>query len=160
MSPLAEELHFGFLGPYRVAGMGEPWLAKMETTHRFLRGQGIGAVVTLTEDDLYGHLHRAARFLHLHVPVDDGEPPDPDGTGRILRFIDACLERDTGVAVHCLEGRGRTGTVLCAWLGVRESLGSEDAIRRIRDLRPCTALAPSQQGFLHRYLSGFGRRAV
>jgi len=159
MNALMEELRFGFLSPYRVAGMGEPWFAKMTVTHRFLRERGIGAILTLTEDDLYGDRHRAAGFLHLHVPVDDGEPPEPDGMRRSLGFIDTCLEQDRGVAVHCMEGRGRTGTVLCAWVAVKESLGPESAIRRIHSMRPCTVLTPRQREFLHRYLGGVGRHA-
>jgi atypical dual specificity phosphatase len=154
MNPLIAELHFGFLGPYRVAGMGEPWSMKMEDTHWFLREQGLGAILTLTEDDLYGARHRAAGFLHWHEPVDDTEPPGRAGMSRALDFIDACLKKETGVAVHCMEGRGRTGTVLCAWLGVTEALGAEDAVRRIFTLRPCTVLTPRQRSFLHQYLGG------
>ncbi len=157
MNPLIDELRFGFLGPYRVAGMGEPWSMKMEATHRFLREQGIGAILTLTEDDLYGGRHRAAGFLQLHEAMDDGEPPDEEGMGRALAFIDSCVEQGVGVAVHCMEGRGRTGTVLCAWLAVKESLGPEDAIRRIFVLRPCTVLSPTQRTFLHRTLGGSGK---
>jgi atypical dual specificity phosphatase len=152
MNSLIDELWFGFLGPYRVAGMGEPWSMKMDATHRFLREQGIGAILTLTEDDLYGERHRAAGFLHLHEAMDDGEPPDEDGMQRALAFIDSCLEQEVGVAVHCMEGRGRTGTVLCAWVAARESLGPEDAIRRIYALRPCTVLSHSQRAFLQRVL--------
>jgi len=150
---LIDELRFGFVGPYRVAGMGEPWLGKMDTTHRFLRGQGVGAILTLTEDDLYGARHRAAGFRHLHEPVEDTEPPDRGGLGRALRFIDGCLEQGTGVVVHCMEGRGRTGTVLCAWLAARERLEAKEAVRRIHALRPCTVLSPTQRAFLFRVLA-------
>jgi len=157
VNSLAQDLRFGFLGPYRVAGMGEPWAERMGATHRFLREQGIGAILTLTEDDLYGARHRAAGFRHLHEPVEDTEPPGPEGLRRALAFVDGCLALGTGVAVHCMEGRGRTGTVLCAWVAARESLGPEEAVRRIHGLRPCTVLSPAQRAFLFRVLEDGGR---
>lgn len=149
---ILKEIRFGFLHPYLVAGMAEPPYREMEHTHALLVGQGIGAILTLTEDDLYGERHRNAGFLHHHEPIDDCEPPTEEGMDRALAFIDDCLNYGVGVAVHCLEGRGRTGTVLCGWLGLKESLDPASAIRRIYDLRFHTVLTPSQQDFLHRYL--------
>ena len=58
-----------------------------------------------------------------------------------------------GVAVHCLEGRGRTGTVLCAWLALKESLGPGEAIDKIHDIREHTVLTGSQRNFLYHYLN-------
>ncbi len=146
------ELRFGFLHPYKVAGMGEPWSMKIEHTHQLLKKKGIGAILTLTEDDPYGKFHRVAGFIHLHEPVDDCEPPSKAGMNTAISFINDCLENKMGVAVHCLEGRGRTGTVLCAWIGLRETLSPGNAISRIRALRPETVLTLSQRSFLHQYL--------
>ena len=160
MTPAARilsELNFGFLGPYKIAGMSEPDRRQIHQTHALLRSQGIGAIMTVTEDDLYGVLHRQAGFRHHHEPIDDTEPPTVGGMDRALAFIDTCLASGTGVAVHCLAGRGRTGTVLCAWLGRRECLSPEDAIRRISELRWQTVLTERQREFLHCYLDGNGR---
>lgn len=151
---ILDEIRFGFLDAYPVAGMSEPWSAKIETTLHLLREQGIGAILTLTEDDLYGEQVRAAGFLHHHEPIDDCEPPSAEGMDRAIGFIDDCLEEGLRVAVHCAEGRGRTGTVLAGWLGRAESLGSRDAVRRVYDLREQTVITPSQRAFLRRYLDG------
>jgi atypical dual specificity phosphatase len=154
---ILDEIRFAYLHSYRVAGMSEPWSMKMERTLTLLKDQGIGAILTLTEDNLYGTDYRAAGFLHHHEPIEDCEPPSTDGMDRALAFINDCLEEGHGVAVHCLEGRGRTGTVLGAWLGLRETLSPQDAIRRVYDLRERTIITPSQRAFLHRYLNGTGR---
>ncbi len=146
--PLLDQILFGLIGPYKVAGMGEPWKAHLEETLAHLREQGIGAILTLTEDDLLGPGYLSNGFLHLHEPIDDYEAPTDGAVERSLAFLDDCLARDIGVAVHCLEGRGRTGTIICAWLARKESLAGEDAIRRVRSLRPVTALSPSQKAFL------------
>jgi atypical dual specificity phosphatase len=151
---LLEEIQFAYLASYRVAGMSEPWSQKMGATLASLREQGIGAILTLTEDNLYGEDYVEAGFLHHHEPIEDCEPPTVDGMNRAIAFIDDCLEQGHGVAVHCLQGHGRTGTVLAAWLGLKESLGPQDAIRRVYDLRAHTVITPTQRSFLHQYLNG------
>ncbi len=137
---------------YRVAGMGEPWSMHLERTYQLLGAQGIGAILTLTEDDLYGEKNRRAGFVCHHEPIDDCEPPTAEGMDRAVAFIDDCLEKGLGVAVHCFEGRGRTGTVLGGWIGLKEALDPEEAAARIFKLRTCTILTPSQRSFLYRYL--------
>ncbi len=149
---ILNELRFGFIHSYPLAGMGEPWSMKIELTQQILREKGIGAILTLTEDDPYGKLHVAAGFIHHHEPIDDCEPPDRKGMDRAIAFIDDCLGKKVGVAAHCFEGRGRTGTILCAWLGRKESLSPEDAIKRIYELRIHTIITPSQRAFLKEYL--------
>lgn len=149
---ILKDIRFCFLHPYSVAGMGEPWSMKLEETQQILKKQGIDAILTLTEDDPYGKLHREAGFAHHHEPVDDCEPPSTEGMNRAIEFINSFLEKDIGVAVHCLEGRGRTGTILCAWIGLKESLSPEQAIRRIHELMIHAVITPSQRSFLKQYL--------
>jgi len=149
---ILNEIGFSYLGDHRVAGMGEPWSMKIDLTQKILRERGIGAILTLTEDDPYGKLHRAAGFIHHHEPIDDCEPPSIRGMDSAIAFIDSCLDRDLGVAAHCFEGRGRAGTILCAWIGIAEALPPEKAIARIHELRPRTVLAPPQRSFLYEYL--------
>jgi atypical dual specificity phosphatase len=153
-SSILDQIRFGYLDTYRVAGMSEPWSTEMATTLALLKEQGIGAILTLTEDNLYGRDYTAAGFLNHHEPIEDCEPPTVEGMDRAVGFIDNCLEEGYGVAVHCMEGRGRTGTVLAAWLGRKESLNPEDAIRRMVDLRDQTIITPAQRFFLDRYLNG------
>lgn len=150
---ILSEIKFGYLHPYKVAGMGEPWHIRMKETQHLLAFSGIGAILTLTEEDLYGDLHKEAGFYHYHEPINDAEPPTSEGMGRALAFIDESLRKRRGVAVHCMEGRGRTGTVLCAWIALKENLPYQEAIIRIHDLRWHTVLTSSQRAFLHEYLS-------
>ncbi len=128
--------------------MGEPWLNQLEETHAALKACGIGAILTLTEDNLYGKQHLKAGFRLRHEPIDDGEAPTIEALERALNFINQAQKNNLGVAVHCLEGRGRTGTILCAWLAAKENLDAEQAIARVRLLRPYTALSINQKIFL------------
>lgn len=154
---ILSEIRFGFLYPYKVAGMGEPWISKIERTFQLLKEEGIGAILTLTEDDLYGRYYSESGFIRHHEPIDDYEAPCTEGMNRALEFIDSCLEKNIGVVVHCAEGRGRTGTVLGAWLAKEESLSPEEAIRRLYELRIHTALSPAQREFLYEYIGNAGK---
>lgn len=149
---ILNEIRFGFIHPYNVAGMAEPWLEKLKLTLDLLKSNGIGSILTLTEDDLYGKYYHAAGLLHLHEPINDCEAPSKKGMDRAISFINSSIETGHGVAVHCLEGRGRTGTVLCAWLAQKEFLAAEDAVRRICEIRECTVITDAQREFLFRYI--------
>lgn len=147
------ELNFGYIGNYPLAGMGEPWSMKIKETHRILKKQGIGAILTLTEDDLYGEKHIKGGFNACHVPIDDCEAPTMNAMEKALSFIEVSIKNGVNVAVHCFEGRGRTGTILCGWVGLKEDLNPVDAIKRIYKLRPCCVITPPQREFLHHFLN-------
>lgn len=49
----------------------------------------------------------------------------------LLQRMEMLLAQGQVLAVHCLGGIGRTGTVLAAWL-VREGLTAVEALRRVR----------------------------
>ena len=147
------EIRFEFFHPYKIAAMGEPWAMKVDRTLQLLKENGIGAILTLTEDDPYGERYEAAGFIHHHEPIEDCEPPTIGAMNRIIKFINSCLAGNHAVAVHCLEGRGRTGTVLAAWVGLKESLDVPQAIERVYKARFHTVITPSQRTFLVAYLN-------
>ena len=128
-------------------------------TLRILKELRIKAILTLTEDDLYGKKYLSDGFFHLHEPIEDCEPPTVQGMDRAIAFIDSNLKKGVGVVAHCAEGRGRTGTVLGAWLGLKESLNPHDTILRISQLRSHTILTPTQRSFLNYYL-GYKNKTI
>lgn len=68
-----------------------------------------------------------------HPIVDFGTTTIPHMT-RILDDVDAALDSEATVYVHCWGGVGRTGTVVGCWL-VRHGLDGGDPLRRIAELR-------------------------
>lgn len=146
-------LGFGFVDGIPAAGMAEPWKDRLAETIAALREAGIGAVLTLTEDDPFGADYRAAGFATRHAPMDDGEPASAQSLDAALRFLSDCAGRGLVTCVHCLEGRARTGMVLWAFLARRTGLPAADALARLRACRPWTAFAHGQKECVAAYLA-------
>lgn len=115
-----------------------------------LRQDGIGAILSLTEDPLPADMLSRKRFEHLHLPVPDMSAPTPDQLCAALDFIDLSRSQGRGVAVHCLMGQGRTGTILAAYL-IRSGVKVADAISRLRTICPGALSSPSQERALAAY---------
>ena len=54
------------------------------------------------------------------------------------------------VGVHCLAGKGRTGTMLATWF-VRTGLTAEDAIAHVRAARPGSIETAALEHAVHAY---------
>jgi atypical dual specificity phosphatase len=112
-----------------------------------LRDQGIGALLSLTETPLpWSELERHG-LLGLHLPVDDFHAPTTMQMLEALAFLDEARAHGTPVAVHCLAGQGRTGTVLAAYL-IRGGLNAQQAIAEVRTICPGAIEAEPQTAAL------------
>lgn len=124
---LAPGAHTGFLGnlcvpddlywiardPVALAGMSYPGRADWN----LLADNGIGHVVCLSHAaPKYDASPCTVTALRLQDLVSGGDPDDPERERAIVLEAAADvvdhLERGIGVAVHCMGGRGRTGTVV------------------------------------------------
>ncbi len=145
-------IRFYWLEPGVLAGCSRPGArpgrhtpAEEEITADLatLRGYGIGALLSLTETALPTEAIEDAGIATLHLPVPDFHPPSPEQFGLALRFIDEHRARGEAVAVHCLAGQGRTGSVLAAWMiGAGEEPTA--AIARLRAICPGAVEAAAQ----------------
>jgi len=119
--------HTGFLGrllvpddlywvarePVALAGMSYPGRADWSQLH----AEGIHHVVCLTHDaPAYDPTPCTLTAMRLQDLVSGGEPNEPERervlVARAADDVVAHLTRGLGVAVHCMGGRGRTGTVI------------------------------------------------
>ena len=96
-----------------------------------LNGQGIGAVVSLTHEELNPDALRKARLESLHLPISDFSSPTSNQIDRFVDFVDRMNDQGVGVVVHCGTGSGRTGTILACYL-VSKGHSAEDAIKEVR----------------------------
>jgi len=140
---------------------GRIYRAELERDLRALTDVGIARLILLVEDEELTRwsdaeiVERAARFgvEILRHPMADGAPPASAAEmDAILR--DAAEARSTAdVAVACMGGVGRTGTVAaCALVAAGWEVGA--AIARVRELRhPMAVETVAQERFVQTYWS-------
>lgn len=119
----------------RAGGGADATTSALAADLAWLCGQGIGAVLSLTEEPLTAGALAQHELAELHLPVDDLHPPTPAQLDQALAFIDRQRALGKAVAVHCLMGQGRTGTVLAAYL-IRGGLSAEVALQELRIVCP------------------------
>jgi atypical dual specificity phosphatase len=122
--------------PYFFTWVDEPLLAASawpDTPEQL--AQGVDILVTLTEDCLPRSWIDSAGLMSVHVPVPDMDIPSVEQLENVISVIDKAKASGMGVAIHCLAGKGRTGTILAAYF-VHQGLSAKEAIRKVRDLRP------------------------
>lgn len=116
----------------------------------WLAAHGIAAILSLTETPLTTGAIEQYGMEALHLPVDDLTAPTPEQLDLALAFIDRQRAQGRKVAVHCLMGQGRTGTVLAAYL-VRGGATVEAALRELRAVCPGAVGSPGQERALHAF---------
>jgi hypothetical protein len=108
-----DDLYWVSRSPVAIAGMAYPGRADWAQ----LRALGIDHVVCLTADAVpYDASPCTTRAFRLQDLVHGGPPEDPAHERTLVHAaaaeVVAAANRGEGVAVHCMGGRGRTGTVL------------------------------------------------
>ena len=103
----------------------------MESTESNHDGQGFADYLpNLTE--LSPGPGRTIQFSRY--PIVDGSIPSRELMIEILDRIDAAIAKGGVVYVHCLDGQGRTGMVICCWL-VRHGLAApKNAVAKLKTL--------------------------
>lgn len=129
MHPRVEMFYYTIDGG-RLAGLPGP--AFMEWDFSRLRKMGYSVVVSLECDRLNTFEIEDAGFEHKKICVEDFTAPSFDQIDEFVGFVNQKLVESKKVLVHCYAGRGRTGTMLAAYL-IHQGMSSEAAIREIRE---------------------------
>ena len=138
--------NFSWVVPGRVAGSGFPTtLGEFE----WLLQQGIGGVVTMTENSL--PTEWTGRVSYLHVPTPDMTAPEPEDIDAAVDFIHRNAEAGRPTAVHCAAGLGRAGTILACYLVKHKGYGARQAINEIRLRRPGSIQSDVQETAIMMY---------
>jgi len=114
----------------RLAGLPGP--AYMEWDFARLRKMGYSVVVSLECDRLNTFEIEDAGFEHKKICVEDFAAPTLDQVDEFVAFVNSKIGEGKKVLVHCYAGRGRTGTMLAAYL-IHQGMSSDAAVREIRE---------------------------
>jgi atypical dual specificity phosphatase len=88
----------------------------------------------------------------LHLKVDDFCAPSLESLESTVRYIGQHISEEKPVLVHCAAGKGRTGTILAAYIMKQNpKLSSLEAINKIRVLRPGSVQSEEQISALQRF---------
>ncbi len=117
---------------------------------RWLRIEGIEAILTLTEDPIPRYWLEEEKMISRHIPIPDHSLPTPAHIVAALEFIDANLKEGRSVLIHCAAGVGRTGVMLGAYFMKKFKITPEEAIRMVRESRP-GSIEPGQEKAISDY---------
>jgi atypical dual specificity phosphatase len=123
-------MNFSFIDEY-VAGSAGP--LSLREVNWLKNKKGIRAILSVKEGPLAKLWVEGIEYLN--VPVKNHFPPTLGELRTCVDFVVAQSAAKRKVAVHCQAGKGRTGTVLAAYLVRVYGLQARDAIARIRKLR-------------------------
>ncbi len=130
-----------------------------------IAGAGARILVNLCEDVEYreGERHAVGAALE-RAGIDERRLPVPDygslpeeTIDRAVRAVVAELEAGRTVYLHCRAGWQRSATIAAGAVAVREGLGIEDALDRVRERKPTAEPLAHQRADL---LGWWRRRSV
>ncbi len=148
---LALPSHFRWLVPESVAGMGRPGLLRStEEDLAAIATAGIDLLVSLTEEAFPPSQLRSFGIDSRHFPIRDMGVPGLSATARLCAYVQRQCDGGRRVAFHCHAGLGRTGLLLAAMLVWSRST-AEQAIERVRQLRPGYIQSPAQERFVAQF---------
>jgi atypical dual specificity phosphatase len=138
--------------PRVLAGMARPGVSgPLAEDLQFLKSEGIGAILSLSEDPLEIAALDSDGLMYLHVPVTDFTAPTIEQIELCVEFIQRMAnEERRPVAAHCGAGCGRTGTVLACYF-VKCGKTADDAIEITRSARPCSIETEGQRALIYPY---------
>jgi len=152
-------INFTWVIPDELCGMGWP---KSRDQVRFLVDQGIDHLVSLSPEKI-PPAYAYPNLKHTMIPVEDFTGPTISEIQKFIEITDEARKEGEAVAVHCAEGRGRTGVMCACYLIYYYDMEPWDAIRIMRRQRPGSVERKVQEETVVRFytlLADYGKDSV
>jgi len=145
--------NFSWVIEDKLAGSGRPMTYRQ---FLWLVAQGIDSIITIREgplsSDWFINTNMLANSIdHIHLNVKDYGAPSLQQLDNTIEFMKKQIDRGKRVLVHCAAGKGRTGTILAAYLVKEENLTAVQAINKIRELRPGSVQTKTQENCIEAF---------
>lgn len=126
-----------------------------------LRHAGFGAVLSVNDGELcHPEDFEREGIVYACMPLSANAPPQPGDLEYCLsvlpaayRFLCTQIESSRTVLVHCSSGKDRTCLLFAYFLMRHESCAPEEAIARVRAIRPIAFTADRWEEFAVKVLS-------
>jgi len=116
----------------------------------FLEQEGIGLLVSLTEEPPDADTLAAHSIESVHIPVRDFTAPSLEQMTEFVAAVESSVATGRPVGVHCTAGLGRSGTMAAAYL-VSTGVSADVAIATVRGLRPGSIETDAQEDAVRRF---------
>lgn len=140
------------------------WLGGAPTYDRdyqFLLDNGITAVLDMRAEREGDRAFYAAHDISYHrIEVLDVTVPNPAQIEEGVRWMEQQVADDRTVLVHCAKGRGRSATLLAAYLMRDEGLSFDAARDKMRIIRPLVKLEERHRARLADWQAEYGATAA
>jgi atypical dual specificity phosphatase len=140
--------NFSWITEGNLAGSGLPIT---QEEFKWVVDKGIKSIVTVREVPLPSKWFDGTDIDYLHLMVEDYGAPSMEVMDEAVNYIDKKIRSGKPVMVHCAAGKGRTGAVLAAYMIKKENLTAEQAIEKIRIMRPGSVQSITQETALSMY---------
>jgi atypical dual specificity phosphatase len=154
--------NFNWVIKGKLAGSGIPM--SLSELRWLVKQQGIRSVVTIKEKPLPSEWfdstssksvnHETDKKIdYFHLSIEDyGIPSSLEDLDYVVSYISRQIDNGNPVMVHCSGGKGRTGTILAAYLLKKEKdLSAEQAISRLRNIRGESIQSKEQERIVYSY---------
>jgi atypical dual specificity phosphatase len=143
--------NFSWVIEGKLAGSGMPM---NYSQFLWVMTHGIKAIVTVREVPLPSKWFSNGNgddVDYFHLRVEDYSAPSLEEIDNTIDYIQQQISKNKPVMVHCAAGRGRTGTILAAYLIKKENVTANQAIKKIRSIRPGSIQSNQQEMALYMY---------